>query len=176
MARAWRHGDRTDRRPAVAGSSEGNSRTVRGLDVRGRQRRCPANSESVTSQEVFPLVGRMRTGIAVNWTRPRWRTGLRGSQGLRDLPRAKRSRPNKTRDADMGADARSTGTCNGRKHGQDASSELWTALQKALSGRAHPANAGPTPQLTIRLRQRHATAGRAPHRERGGACREATPP
>ena len=66
--RAWRHGDRTDRRPAVAGSSEGNSRTVRGLDVRGRQRRCPANSESVTSQEVFPLVGRMRTGIAANWT------------------------------------------------------------------------------------------------------------
>ena len=157
--------------------------TVRGLDVRGRQRRCPANSESVTSQEVFPLVGRMRTGIVANWTRPRWRTGLRGSQGLRDRPRAKRSRPNKTRDADMGADARSTGTCDGRKHGQDASSELWTALQKALSGRAHPANSGRARSRRYAcakgvLRQdtpyrRSTPAGRAPQRARRGANADA---
>lgn len=62
--------------------------TVRGLDVRGRQRRCPANSESVTSQEVFPLVGRMRTGIAANWTSFRERAPPVAEPLYCPLPRA----------------------------------------------------------------------------------------
>lgn len=51
-----------------------------------------------------------------------------------------------------------------------------TQTQGVGAAGAISANAGPTPQLTPHLHQRHATAGRAPHRERGGTCREATPP